>query len=152
MGGVFVTLALAIIFNPIYTKLKDKKFFKHIVLFFTQSASQKSKHVENSASKNNVWKKLFIVFVFVAIPVSGTGVYTGTILAIFMGLNYVQTILSVTLGNIVAGLVIMLVCSIFPEFTTIIFFVFLGFVAIYLVYRIVVMVVSKKTKQESSEE
>ena len=104
------------------------------------------------SSTTLIEEKLFIVFVFVAIPVSGTGVYTGTILAIFMGLNYVQTILSVTLGNIVAGLVIMLVCSIFPEFTTIIFFVFLGFVAIYLVYRIVVMVVSKKTKQESSEE
>ena len=151
LGGAFITLALALVFDPIYNKLKDKRVFKSIINFFTQSASKKSQQICKTNNNSN-WKKFFIVFAFVAIPVPGTGVYTGTILAVFMGLNFIQTILSVTLGNVVAGLIIMFVCSIFPQFTTIILFVFIGIVVAYLAYRIFVMVLSKKSNEKSKEE
>ena len=89
-------------------------------------------------------EKLIITTAFVAIPVPGTGVYTGSVLAIFIGLNFYQTVLSVTVGNIIAGLIVTLICSTFPEFTTIIFIAFLAMLIVYLAYRIVVAIKAKQ--------
>ena len=130
LGGAIISVILALTFKPIYEAVKDKKFFKSIINFFTSSAKQKTQEInEQTKEEQTTQKKVFIkclaVFVFVAIPVPGTGVYTGTVLAVFLGLNFWQTILSVTLGNILAGLIIMFICSLFPEFTTIILCVFI---------------------------
>ena len=46
------------------------------------------------------------VFVFIAIPLPMTGVWTGTAIAVFLGLKFRQVILPVLGGNLVAGLII----------------------------------------------
>ena len=149
LGGVVVTIILAICFKPLYNFAKDKRFFKTITNFFTQSVRQKSDKITNKSSRGLIWKKLLVVFVFVAIPVPGTGFYTGTIFAIFLGLNFYQVVLSVTAGNVFAGLIITLICSTFPQFTTIILITFLCMIAIYFAYRIIVAVSKNKYKQKS---
>ena len=155
-GGMIATIILALIFKPLYEKIKDKKFFVSFINFFTSSAMKKSNQVENNAKKNEVsekkklWLKLFATFIFVAIPVPGTGVYTGTVLAVFLGLNFWQTVTVVTLGNLVAGLIIMFICTIFPSFTTIIIYVFVVLILVYLIYRTIVHFINKNKdkKQE----
>ena len=149
LGGFIVTVILAIIFKPIYNWLKDKKFFKSFINFFTSSALKKSEEVEEkSKEEKSSTKKLILkclaVFAFVAIPVPGTGVYTGTALAVLLGLNIPLTIMLVTLGNFVAGLIIMFICSIFPEFTTIILLIFIALIVAFLAYRVVVNMLQKK--------
>ena len=49
-------------------------------------------------------------------------------MAVAIGLKFWQTVLSVVLGNMVAGLIIATVCAVFPEFTTILFIIFLVFI------------------------
>ena len=152
-GGLIVTFILAAIFKPIYNAIKDKKFFKSLVEFFTGSAANKTSEVEqkttNVSSKKRLFIKMLTAFVFVAIPVPGTGVYTGTVLAVFLGLNYWQTCLSVTLGNILAGIIIMFICSLFPDFTTIIMVVFAAIILAYLGYRVVVHYVKKNSNKKA---
>ena len=46
------------------------------------------------------------VFVFVAIPLPMTGVWTGTAVAAFLDLKFKDVILPISLGNLVAGLLI----------------------------------------------
>ena len=46
------------------------------------------------------------VFIFVAVPLPMTGVWTGTAIAVFLGLKFREAILPVVLGNLVAGLII----------------------------------------------
>lgn len=153
-GGLIVTIILALAFKPLYEKIKDKKFFVSFVNFFTSSAMKKSDAVESKAKEKNVsnkkklWLKLLAVFAFVAIPVPGTGVYTGTVLAIFLGLDFWKTIISVTLGNVVAGLIIMFICSIFPEITTILIYVFVILILVYLAYRLIVHFINKKRNKK----
>lgn len=155
-GGMIVTIILALIFKPLYEKIKDKKFFVSFIKFFTSSAIKKSGEVENKAKGNDVsnkkklWLKLVATFVFVAIPVPGTGVYTGTVLAVFMGLNFWQTVVAVTLGNFVAGLIIMFICSIFPSLTTVIIYIFVALVLIYLIYRVIVHCVNKNKEDKTA--
>ena len=103
LGGVVVTLILAFAFKPIYNWVKDKKFFKSFVNFFTSSALKKTEEIEEknrqeSSDRNKLIIKCLTVFVFVAIPVPGTGVYTGTALAVLLGLNTPLIIALVTAG------------------------------------------------------
>ena len=152
LGGFFVTIVLALIFKPIYNWLKDKKFFKSFLEFFTSSAKKKSEEVNieeiDKPNTQKVWIKILAVFLFVAIPLPGTGVYTGTCLGVFCGLNFWQNICAVTIGNLVAGVIITTVCAIFPAFTDIILYVFLALILAFLIYRIIVHFIKKKNNKE----
>ena len=46
-----------------------------------------------------------------AIPLPVTGVWTGTIIAVFLGLKLKDTILPIALGNLVAGILISLLAE-----------------------------------------
>lgn len=152
LGGLIVTVVLALVFKPIYEWVKDKKFFKSFIDFFTSSARKKSEEVqkdgENKSSAKKLWLKILAVFVFVAIPLPGTGVYTGTCLGVLCGLKFWQNITAVTLGNLVAGIIIMTICKIFPAFTNIILYVFVVLILAFLIYRIIVHFVKKKNKPQ----
>lgn len=159
IGGLVITIILAFIFKPIYNAIKDKKFFSSIVHFFTDSLNKKSQEIneekeeQNEQDKNNnakFWKRFFVAFVFTALPIPGTGVYTGTALAILLGLSPLYAIISVTLGNILAGAIIMTICQIFPAFSTILFLIFLGLILALLVYKILVHIIKNK-KDEPKE-
>lgn len=154
LGGIIVTVILALVFKPIYEAVKDKKFFRSIIEFFTSSAKQKKEEIESDTLKTSgnkkLWIKLLGVFIFVAIPVPGTGVYTGTILAVFLGLKYWQTLITVTLGNILAGLIVMFICTLFPDFTLIILCVFLALIAFFLIYRLIVHFAKKKKENQNN--
>ena len=52
-------------------------------------------------------KKFFAVFIFVAIPLPMTGVWTGTAIAVFLNLKFHQSILPIMIGNLVAGGIIL---------------------------------------------
>lgn len=148
LGGFVITIILALILKPIFNWVKDKKFFKSFIDFFTSSARKKSEDVQNNSKEISETKKLIIkiiaVFAFVAIPLPGTGVYTGTCLGVLCGLKFWQNICAVTLGNLVAGVIIMTICDIFPAFTDIILYIFICLIFVFLIYRVIVHFVRKK--------
>lgn len=52
------------------------------------------------------WGGLFIgLTLFVGIPLPGTGAWTGALVASFLGMNFKNTVLSVSLGVILAGII-----------------------------------------------
>ena len=53
--------------------------------------------------------KYFALFLFVAVPIPGTGAWTGTLAASVLNLNFKKTILSITAGILVAGLIMLAV-------------------------------------------
>ncbi|WKY48503.1 small multi-drug export protein [Eubacteriaceae bacterium ES3] len=50
--------------------------------------------------------KFFGLFFFVAIPLPGTGVWTGCLAASLMGMEFRQSMISVILGTMTAGLIV----------------------------------------------
>ena len=151
LGGLVATVIVSLIFKPIYGFVKDKKFFKSFIDFFTASARKKSEQLESQekdkSAPTRIWIKIIAVFIFVAIPLPGTGVYTGPCLAVLCGLNFWQILFSVTLGNIVAGIIITTICAIFPAFTEILLYVFLALIVVFLIYRVIVHFVRKKSQK-----
>jgi uncharacterized membrane protein len=148
IGSSLVVPILALIFLPIYKAIKDKKFFRKIVHFFVGGVEDKKDKIEaQNAGKTSTKKllaKMLSVFVFVAFPVPLTGVWTGTCLAVLLGLDFWQTCTSVILGNAVCGLIVATICVIFPNATTIILFVFLAVVLVAIIAKIIAHFVHSK--------
>lgn len=149
LGSCLVVPIIALIFKPIVNWLKSTRLFRKIgdmidnkVKNHSQSINEKTKD-EKSATKK-VWAKVLFIFGFVAVPLPLTGVWTGTCVAVAIGLNFWQTVLSCVLGNMVAGLIIVTVCVVFPQFTTILFLVFIVFILIVIVWTIVKNIINNK--------
>ena len=84
---------------------KDKKF---IGKFFTWCLTKGEKGGENlkaSAGNNGIFWALLI---FVGIPLPGTGAWTGTLAASFLKLDFKTSITAVSLGVILAGIIMSL--------------------------------------------
>lgn len=146
LGGLIVAVFLSFLLNPIVKWFKKTKTFKKIAERFERSIKEKAvfDDLQKTQNKKTLYK-MFGVFIFVAVPLPLTGVWTGTAIAVFSGLNVWQSIVSAFFGNVVAGILISFVCSIFPAFTTILFYIVIALVVVVVVYQIIKTVLNKQT-------
>ena len=157
LGSCLVVPIIALIFKPIISWLKKTKLFRRIGNMLDQKVKNHSENInkktnsENSSTKKT-WLKALFIFGFVAVPLPLTGVWTGTCVAVAIGLKFWQTVLSVVLGNIVAGLIITTVCAAFPEFTTILFIIFLVIILCMVVWTIIKNFLRKKKQKDENKE
>lgn len=157
LGSCAIVPILALIFTPIIRWLKSTRIFKKLGEFIENKIKRRSKGIENKTKdERNQYRKTLLkclaIFGFVAVPLPMTGVWTGTCVAVVIGLNYWQTILSVILGNIVSGTIIMAICLAFPEFTTIIVYIFFviifAMVIIAIIRAIANTIIDKKSQSQ----
>ena len=83
---------------------KDKKFTKKFFTFCLEKGNKGGKKLQEKAGRN-VYLALFL---FVGIPLPGTGVWTGTLAASFLNLDFKTSVSAVALGVILAGLIMSL--------------------------------------------
>lgn len=156
IGSSIVVPIIALVFTPILNWLKKTKLFKSIGNFIDEKVTKHSQKLEGDIKKSKSKSKAIIkwlgIFAFVAVPLPLTGVWTGTCVAVVIGLKFWQTCLSVILGNIVAGLIIMFVCSIFPEIITILSIIFLAIVLCMLIWVIVQIILNSRKKKIENKE
>ena len=154
IGSCLVVPIIALVFQPIINYMKERKAFKKIAMVLEDKVKSSSSKITarteggGSSSKRKIALKMLGVFAFVAVPLPLTGVWTGTCIAVCLGLRLWQTILSVVIGNIVAGILITCVCTIFPNFTSWLFLIVLAIVIFVLLVMIVKVLLTKKTKEE----
>ncbi len=85
---------------------------KSKVKFFNNLANWLLKKVGKHKGKIEKYGYLG-VFLFVAIPLPGTGVWTGSLIASMLGLKPLKALPTIILGNAVAGLLMILFSGIF---------------------------------------
>lgn len=157
LGSSLVVPIIALIFTPILNWLKRARLFRRLGEYIDEKVKNHSAKInaktdgESVVSNKKTFLKCLLIFGFVAIPVPLTGVWTGTCVAVAIGLKFWQTVLSVVLGNIVAGLIIVFVCSIFPEFTTILSIIFLAIVLVLAIIVVCKVLFSKKKVDNEKE-
>ncbi|MCD8371913.1 MAG: small multi-drug export protein [Clostridia bacterium] len=152
IAGAIVALILTFLLKPIFSWLKRTKVFKKFVIRLEKSFRKKADKIEtdkDGKEKKSGLKKMFGVFLFTAVPVPLTGVWTGTAIAVFLDLKWWQCLISAIAGDIVAGLIITLVSWIFSDWLNIVFYVILGIAAIVLISMIIKMI-SDGRKERSS--
>ena len=157
LGSSMVVPIIALIFLPLINWLKKTKWFGKLATAIENKVKSKTTNIENSEVKSkrfskSYWKKMLAVFVFVAIPLPLTGVWTGTCIAVFIGLDYVSTCISVILGNLTAGLIITLILVFFPWLNNWLFPIFLALVVVVIVYELIKGKIKKQKAQNKIEE
>ncbi|WP_411655293.1 COG2426 family protein [Anaeromassilibacillus sp. SJQ-1] len=100
--GTILPIPFILLFiRQILEWLKNTRFVK-LVHRIEAKAEQKSKSIEKY--------KTFGLFLFVAIPLPGTGAWTGALVAALLNMRFKHAMLSITLGTLTAD-VIMVVLS-----------------------------------------
>lgn len=148
LGSSLVVPFVALLFRPIYNWVKDKKFFKTIVDFLVGDVVKRSDKVkaenQTKSASRTLWLKIVAVFLFVAFPVPGTGVWTGTCFAILLGLNFWVTCATVIVGNTLCGVIVTFVCQVFPQITDILLIMFLILILVAVITKVILHVLSKR--------
>lgn len=171
IGSSLIVPILALLYVPIINWLKKTKLFKTLAEKLENKVNSKKKNIEIKAeeitdeksnkkqNKKRVYDKkfflkLFGVFAFVATPLPLTGVWTGTCIAVALGLGFWWTCLSVITGNVVAGLLITLASTLFGDATMVFVYILLGVILIALLFTIIKKLINKHKlkKQKVTEE
>ncbi len=82
---------------------KDKKYIGKFFTFCIQKGEKGGKKLQATAGRGLYWA----LFLFVAIPLPGTGAWTGTLAASFLDLDFKKTVIAVMVGVLCAGLIMM---------------------------------------------
>ena len=84
---------------------KDKKVIGKFFTWCLQKGEKGGKKLKESAGNRGIFWALLL---FVGIPLPGTGAWTGTIAASFLNLDFKTSICAVSLGVILAGIIMSL--------------------------------------------
>lgn len=157
LGSSLIVPILALIFLPVINWLKKTKLFGKLAHAFENRVKSKTTNIENAEEKStrfskSYWKKMLAVFMFVAVPLPLTGVWTGTCVAVFVGLDYLSTCVAVIGGNVVAGLLITLILEFFPWLNNWLFYIFLIIIAVFILYEVIKTLILKRRAQKEKQE
>ena len=91
---------ILITIRPIFAYLKKTKTFKKLVTRLTNRSMEKS---------NDIQKYGYIgLFIFVAIPLPGTGIWSGSLIAALLNMRIKYAFPTIVLGNLVASIAIII--------------------------------------------
>ncbi|MDO4979229.1 MAG: small multi-drug export protein [Candidatus Saccharibacteria bacterium] len=82
---------------------KDKKFTKKFFSWCLKKGENLGKKLTSKIGRSTY----FALFLFVAIPIPGTGAWTGTLAASILNLDFKKTTIAVLAGVLTAGLIMM---------------------------------------------
>ncbi len=140
---------IALIFIPLLNYLKTTKPFKNISEKLINHFKKKADSVNKNNAKSN-WLKIFLVMSFVAIPLPLTGVYTGTVIAVLMGLNFYECLLACVSGNLIAGIIITLISRVLKENSIYLLIAFIGILILTILFSLIKKLIIKlKAKKQN---
>ena len=121
---------------------KDKKFIGNFFTWCLEKGAKGGEKLKKSAGNSGIFWALLL---FVGIPLPGTGAWTGTLAASFLNLDFKTSITAVSLGVILAGIIMSLGSKIVSIFG------WSGVIAIIAVLLILILasIVIKKKKKKS---
>ncbi len=118
VGSTVAFFLIFFLLRPILNLLKKIKFIggfaNKVENYFNEKAEQalaEQSDKNTKKKKSEKFLKQLGVFIFVAIPLPMTGVWTGTAIAVFLNLKFKDAVLPVAIGNLVAGIIISLLAA-----------------------------------------
>ena len=83
----------------------DKKYIGKFFTFCLEKGEKAGKKLVSKTGRGGLFIALML---FVGIPIPGTGAWTGTLGASFLDMGFKSTVLSVSLGVVIAGIIMAL--------------------------------------------
>ena len=81
---------------------RDKKYIGKFFTYCLEKGEHGGQKLTKAAGRNGLFVALML---FVGIPLPGTGAWTGTLAASFLNMGFKSTVASVSLGVIIAGII-----------------------------------------------
>ncbi|MFH2138389.1 MAG: small multi-drug export protein [Candidatus Omnitrophota bacterium] len=100
IGNILPVLPLLYLLDPVSAKLRKFKLFKKFFDWLFERTKRKAQIVEKY--------ELLGLIILVAIPLPMTGAWTGCMAASLFGLNKKLSFIAVTVGVLIAGIIVML--------------------------------------------
>ncbi len=156
LGSIAVVPVLLLVMMPILNLMKKVKFFDKIANvvegMFKSKAESISKRIgAGDTEKRVLMIKLLGVLAFVAIPMPLTGVWTGSAVAVFLGLGFWKSLLVISIGNMSAGLIMTALSVLLEDHINIFLTVFMIVVLVFLVANIAYSIYKHKKKSKQAE-
>ena len=87
---------------PVIKQRQDKKYIGKFFTFCIEKGEKGGQKLVKAAGRGGLFVALML---FVGIPLPGTGAWTGTLAASFLNMGFKSTVASVSLGVIMAGII-----------------------------------------------
>ncbi|MDO5568918.1 MAG: small multi-drug export protein [bacterium] len=97
VGNIFPVPFILLFIEKLFNWLKKFKKSKKVV----EKLEKKTLAKRSQIDKYGYWG----IFIFVAIPLPGTGAWTGALLAMLLGMEKKKSFLAITVGVMVAGII-----------------------------------------------
>ena len=116
MIGNLIPVPFIILFlRPVFEWMKKTKLFRGLVIRLENHAKKKAEKANEKEQKNDEQKKhkkqavsFWALYMFVAIPLPGTGAWTGALIAAVMGMRLKHSFPAIAFGVLTAGVIMML--------------------------------------------
>lgn len=99
--NILITPIVFLLWDLFLAVAKKINFLNRFVNFYLKNLQKRS---QKTISKYGFWGLMF----FVAVPLPGTGAYTGALIAEIFGMNKLKAFIAISLGVIIAGLIVTL--------------------------------------------
>ena len=152
-GSLVPAFFLVWLFIPTMNWLKNTKVFKNLSQKLEDKFKNNAQKINNNAqnSKLKELKKCLGLIIFVAIPLPLTGAYTGSAIAAYMELGYLKSLLCIFIGNIIAGGIVVLLCTVFSGYEVYIFMAFIIVLIAIILIRIIKNIILKSKITNNAE-
>ena len=162
LGSTIIAFPVFFLLKPILKLLEKIKLFSRfaqkIENYFERKAQETLDKRNQNALKSHdhgTFIKKLGVFIFVAIPLPMTGVWTGTAIAVFLGLSFKDFVLPITLGNLVAGLLVSglsYICTLLSINLDTVLWILFALAGVLLILTIVKISLSKPSTLDKKEQ
>lgn len=154
LGSTLISIVEFFILLPVFALLKKIGFIRKLVekveAIFKNKAAEIAKKTDGSTESEAKKIMMISLFVFVAVPFPVTGVWTGTAIAVFLGLKFRESVLPIAGGNLIAGAIITLLTLFFKDYVDIIIYVLFAIAIAMLVVFIVKVVRTKPADRKNT--
>jgi len=101
--NILVILVIFLFFDFLHESFMRLKFYRFVVGRWIDRAQKKAARVKKKFDR---WGYLALML-FVAVPLPGTGAWTGTLVAWILGLDRKKSFLAIALGVVIAGFLVL---------------------------------------------
>ncbi len=151
LGSTLISFLVFFLLKPIFALLKKIKIFNLIVRKCEGLFIHKAEEIaaKTNGSVESAAKRIMMIslFIFVAVPFPVTGVWTGTAIAVFLGLNFRESVLPLAGGNLIAGAIITLLTFLFKDYVDLIIYCLFAIAIVMLIVTIIKIAKSKPSEK-----
>jgi len=106
LGALLPAPFILLLFSKAYNAALGIKIFDPLKGFIDRKVRKKSKRFE-------LYKEIALI-TFVGIPLPGTGVWTGSVIAALLGLDLKKSMLCIITGNLISAVILLILSLLFP--------------------------------------